>query len=81
VQLFCPLRRTEERLTEINVLSPSVEGQSVAKKVPEENSIRIEETQAALRDSIERAKELVSEAKQRMRRQQADEAKPPDRAD
>ena len=46
---------------------------SVAKKVSDELLIEIEATQAALHDSIERAKELVCEARQVMLRQR-DEA-------
>jgi hypothetical protein len=52
----------------------------VAKKLPDETLIRIEETQAALRDSIERAKELVSEARQLIRRQETAEREPPNPA-
>lgn len=49
---------------------------SVAKKVSEELLIEIEETQAALHDSIERAKELVCEARQVMLRHREEPAGP-----
>ncbi len=49
------------------MLFPFAQGaRSVAKKVAEELLIEIEETRAALHDSIERAKELVCEARQVM---------------
>ena len=47
----------------------------MANKVTEELLIEIEETQAALHDSIERAKELVCEARQVMLRHR-DEPEP-----
>lgn len=58
---------------------------SVARKVTEELLIEIEETQAALHDSIERARELVCEARQVMLRHREEPAgaagaKPPNPA-
>ena len=40
----------------------------------------LEETQAALRDSLERAHELVCEAKERIRTQEEAEPRPPNPA-
>jgi len=42
---------------------------SVKKRIPEKSSIRIEETRDAIRASIERAHELVCEAREMMRLQ------------
>ena len=62
---------------------PSHEGmRSVAKKLSDDLLIKIEETQAALHDSIERAEELVCEARQVMLRHRGepdvpDGAEPP----
>src|SRR5881398_362765 len=49
-------RRAEERLISIKVMHPQRGACGVPKKVPDETLIQIEETQAALRDSIEQAK-------------------------
>jgi hypothetical protein len=43
----------------------------VPKKAGDENFIQIEATRDAIRDSIERAHELICEAKQRMARERA----------
>lgn len=43
----------------------------------EQTLIQIEETQAALRDSIERAKELTEESARIVRKHRAETAKPP----
>ena len=43
----------------------------------DEPPIRIEETRAAIRDSVERAKELVEEARLRMAKRASGEPKPP----
>ena len=48
----------------------------MAKKVADETLITIEDTQAALRDGIERAKELVCEAKLMLRPQRDEIAEP-----
>jgi hypothetical protein len=52
----------------------------VAKNVPDERLIEIEEAEAALREGIERVKELVSEARQIMRPREPAEPEPPDPA-
>ena len=44
----------------------------------DEPPLRIEETRAAIRDSVERAKELVEEARLRMAQRDAGEPGPPD---
>lgn len=46
----------------------------------DETLIRIEETQAALRDSIERAKELAEESDRLLRRHRKEVVKPPNPA-
>ena len=47
------------------------------KKPVDESLIRIEETQAALRDSIARAKAYTAESERLVRRHRAEKAKPP----
>ena len=54
---------------------------NVTKKSRDESPIQIEEAQAAIRDSVERAKELLCEAKERMRLEQAAGSRPPGAAD
>lgn len=49
----------------------------MAKKIPDETLIQIEEAQAALRDSFERAHELVSEARLTLRQQKTAKPTPP----
>ena len=46
-------------------------------KIPDELSIEIEEAQVALRDSLERAHELVCEAKATLRRPKPEASTPP----
>ena len=46
----------------IKVVRPQRGACCVPKKVPDETLIQIEETQAALRDSIEQAKKLADES-------------------
>jgi hypothetical protein len=55
-------RRTAERLTKIKVEARDEGVCGVPKKVPDETLIRIEETQAALRESIEKAKQLADDS-------------------
>jgi hypothetical protein len=47
------------------------------KKPADETLIQIEETQAALRDSIERARELAEESERLVRKHRKETAKPP----
>jgi hypothetical protein len=47
------------------------------KKPAEETLIRIEETQAALRHSIERARELAEESERLVRKHRKESARPP----
>jgi hypothetical protein len=47
------------------------------KKSVDETFIQIEETQAALRDSIERARELAEESERLVRKHRKETAKPP----
>jgi len=68
-------RPSEERLIRINVVAPTQGACSVRKKVPKEDPDQAEEAQAALRDGLERARELVCEAKLAIR-QNAVEAQP-----
>lgn len=55
---------------------------SVPKKVPDDTLIKIEETQAALRDSIEQAKQLADDSARLIKKHRAEiaEAEPPNRA-
>jgi hypothetical protein len=45
----------------------------MTEKAKDESLIQIEDAQAAIRGSLERAKELISEAKERMRQQEPNE--------
>ena len=47
------------------------------KKHVDQTLIQIEETQAALRDSIERARELAEESERLVRKHREETAKPP----
>lgn len=53
-------------------------GKSVTKRQSDEELLKIEQTQAALRDSIEKTKELAADS-DRLIRQQRHEPKLPDR--
>jgi hypothetical protein len=52
----------------------------VSKKPSEETFIQIEETQAALRDSIEKARALAEESERLVRKHRKETAKPPNPA-
>ena len=52
----------------------------MSKKPSEETLIQIEETQAALRDSIEKARELAEESERLVRKHRKETAKPPNPA-
>jgi hypothetical protein len=52
----------------------------VSKKPSEKTFIQIEETQAALRDSIEKARELTEESERLVRKYRKETAKPPNPA-
>jgi len=60
-------------LIEVKALS----GRAVSIKPSEETLITIEETQAALRDSIEKARELAEESERLVRKHREATAKPP----
>ena len=55
-------------------------GRAVSIKPSEETLITIEETQAALRDSIEKARELAEESERLVREHREAMAKPPNPA-
>ena len=74
------LRRAEERLIWIKVYGRLRGTRSLPRKKVDETLIRIEETQAALRDSIERAKELAEESDRLLRRHRKEVVKPPNPA-
>jgi hypothetical protein len=74
------MRRAEERLIKIKVLVSTQGAKSVAKTEKDETSTEVEEAQAALREGMERAKELICEAKLAMRQQKAEEPQPPNPA-
>ena len=70
------LRRAAERLIWIKSFAPLRGALGLPKKPVEETLIRIEETQAALRDSIARAKELTEESERLVRSHRKAMAKP-----
>ena len=63
-------------MIEVKALS----GHAVSIKPSEETLITIEETQAALRDSIEKARELTEESERLVRKHRKEMAKPPNPA-
>jgi hypothetical protein len=63
-------------LIEVKALSGECSGQ----KPSEKTFIQIEDTQAALRDSIEKARELTEESERLVRKNRKETAKPPNPA-
>lgn len=71
------MRRAEERC-DASVVLPPIQGvRGVKRGKKDETLIQIEETKAAIRDSVERAKELIIEARFVMNHTGADAADPP----
>ena len=74
--ILLPASRNREGLIEVKALS----GHAVSTKQSEETLITIEQTQAALRDSIEKARELAEESERLVRKHREEMAKPPNPA-
>ena len=66
-----------ERLISIKVFSPDIRGNSVATKAEDEVLVQMEENQAALRDSIEQARELAEESDRLVRQHRGEAAAAP----